>query len=105
MAQAVSRQPLIAEAQIRSRDSQCGIYNELIGTGTGSYPSSSVFPCQYHSTLAPYSYITLAMKNGPVGGRSSETQSHSIDVNNIGISLVIMYSLGCLVCSYSTCIS
>jgi hypothetical protein len=52
MAQAVSRRPLIAEAQIRARVNPCGICGGQSGTGTGFSQSSSVFPCQYHSTVA-----------------------------------------------------
>jgi len=58
MAQAVSRRPLTAEARVRARVSPCGICGGQSGTGTGFSPSSSVFPCQYHSTVAPYSSIT-----------------------------------------------
>jgi hypothetical protein len=58
MAQAVSRWPLTAEAQVRSRVDPCGICGGQIGTGAGFSPSSSVFPCQYHSAIAPYSSIT-----------------------------------------------
>ena len=53
MAQAVSRRPLIAEARLRSGVSPCGIGGRQIGTGTGFSPSTSVFPCQFHSTGAP----------------------------------------------------
>jgi hypothetical protein len=49
MAQAVSRRPLTAEARV----SPCGICGGQNGTGTGFSPSTSVFPCQFHSTGAP----------------------------------------------------
>jgi hypothetical protein len=54
MAQAVSRQPLTAEARVRSRISPCGICGAQSDIGTGFSPNSSVLPCQYHSTGAPY---------------------------------------------------
>ena len=54
MDQGVSRRPLAEEARIRFQASQCGICGEQIGTGTGFSPSTSVLPCQYHSTNAPY---------------------------------------------------
>jgi hypothetical protein len=53
MAQAVSRRPPTAEARVRSRVSLCGICGGQSGTGTGFSPSTSVFPCQFHSTCAP----------------------------------------------------
>jgi hypothetical protein len=58
MAQAVSRWPLTAETRVRARVDPCGIYGGQSGTGAGFSPSSSVSPCQYHSTIAPYSSIT-----------------------------------------------
>jgi hypothetical protein len=51
-AQAVSRRPLTAEAWVRAPVSLCGICDGQSGTGTGFSPSYSVFPCQYHSTVA-----------------------------------------------------
>jgi hypothetical protein len=53
MAQAVSRRPLTAEARVRSRVSPRGICGGQSGTGTGLFPSTSVFPCQFHSTGVP----------------------------------------------------
>jgi hypothetical protein len=54
MAQAVGRWPLTAEARV----DPCGICGGQSGTGAGLSPSCSVFPCQYHPTIAPYSSIT-----------------------------------------------
>jgi hypothetical protein len=51
MAQAVSRRSLTAEARVRTRVNPCGICGGQNGTGTGFSPSSSVFLCQYHSTV------------------------------------------------------
>ena len=53
MAQAVSRRPLAAEARVRSRLRPCGICGGQSGTGTGFFPSTSVFSCQLLSTGAP----------------------------------------------------
>jgi hypothetical protein len=53
MAQAVSRRPLTTEARVRSQVGPCGICGEQSGIGTGFSPSTSVFPCQFHSTGAP----------------------------------------------------
>jgi hypothetical protein len=59
MAQAVSRRPLTAEARVRSWVGTCGICGGHSGTGTGFSPSTSVFPCQFNSTVAP---LLLKMK-------------------------------------------
>jgi hypothetical protein len=58
MAQAVSRWPLTAEARIRARVSQWEICGGLSGIVIGSSPSSSVFPCQYHSTVTLHIHIS-----------------------------------------------
>jgi hypothetical protein len=55
IAQVVSRRVLTAEARVRVHVSQCEICGRQSGTGTGCYLSPSLFPCQYHSTAAPYS--------------------------------------------------
>jgi hypothetical protein len=57
MTEADSRWPLTAEARVRARVDPCGICGGKSGTGAGFSPSSSVFPCHHHSTIAPYSSI------------------------------------------------
>jgi hypothetical protein len=52
MAQAVSRRSPTAEARVRSLVSPCGICCGQSGIRTGFSPSTSVFPCQFHSTGA-----------------------------------------------------
>ena len=53
MAQAVSRRPLTADARVRSRLGPCGICGGRSSVGIGFSPSTSVFPCQFHSTRSP----------------------------------------------------
>jgi hypothetical protein len=73
MAQAVSYQPLTAEAQVRALVNPCGICGGQSGTGTGFSPSSSVFSCQYHSTATLQTHIIWKMNNMSVSRSSSET--------------------------------
>jgi hypothetical protein len=63
MVQVVSRRPLTAEARVRSRVNPCGICGGQSGSGTGFSPSSSVFPCQYHSAVALQTHIIWGMRN------------------------------------------
>jgi hypothetical protein len=72
MAQAVSRRPLTAQAELRARVSPCEVCGGKSGIGTGFSPSPLVFSSQYHSTVALRTHIAWAM-NMPAGGCSSET--------------------------------
>jgi hypothetical protein len=87
MAQAISRRPLTAEARVRACVNPCEICGGKSGTGTGFSPSSSVFPCQYHSTIALHAHIIWGMNNMSASGSRSETKSHPIIIINQSISI------------------
>jgi hypothetical protein len=57
MARAASRLFLTAETRVRAQVSLCEGSGGQSLTGTGFSPSSSVFPCQYHSPLIIHSLI------------------------------------------------
>ena len=59
MHQVISRRPLTAETRVRFLGRQCENCGGQIHAGSGFSPSTSVFPCQYHSTNAPYPFIHL----------------------------------------------
>jgi hypothetical protein len=57
-AQAVSRWPRTSDALARARISPCGNYGGQSDTGIGLSPSSSVFFCQYNSTIVRHAHIS-----------------------------------------------
>jgi len=52
--------PFTAEANVRSQVSPCEICGGRSATWTSFSPSTSVFLCHYHSTVAPYSSTCCA---------------------------------------------
>jgi len=59
MAQVVSRQPVTADTQVPSQVSPGEICGGQSSTPAGFSPSACIVPCQYCSTIAPYSFIHL----------------------------------------------
>jgi hypothetical protein len=51
------RRPLTAEAPVQDRASPRDVCGWQSGTVKGFPPSTSGFPCQYHSTNAPYTIV------------------------------------------------
>jgi hypothetical protein len=76
MAQAVSRRPLTAEARVRAQVSARGICSGQSGAGTGFSPSSSVFPCQYHSTVARHTHVSSG--GWTIGQLVAAVQGHGL---------------------------
>jgi hypothetical protein len=58
MAQVVSHQPLTMEGQVCAWYITCGICAGQSSSGTGFSPSSSLLPCQYHSTVNLHAHIS-----------------------------------------------
>jgi hypothetical protein len=77
MAQTVSRQCLIVETWVQCQASPRGISGGLSSNGASLCPSNSVFPRKYHSTNAPYRFITDATKSQQL------TASHRTKRNQI----------------------
>jgi hypothetical protein len=69
----VSRRLLAAESRVRTRVNPCVICGGQSGTGTGFSPSSSVLPCQYHSTVILHIHVIWGMNSVSVSSSSSET--------------------------------
>jgi hypothetical protein len=89
MTQAVSHRSLKTEARIHARVSPCGICGGRSGIETVSFSEFFGFLLSvsfYHS--CPYWCIIWGMSNGFVGGRSSETSSYPIDMNNMNTPTV-----------------
>jgi hypothetical protein len=83
MDQAVSRRPLTAEARFRSRVSPCGICGGQSGSGTGFSQSTSVFPCQFHSTGAPLKWKSRKKTSSS----SSSSRGCTISLQGCGASV------------------
>ena len=57
--QALSHRPLTAEDSVWSSSSHVGFVVDRVTLRQVSVPEFRFFPCQYHSTIAPYSFIHL----------------------------------------------
>jgi hypothetical protein len=88
MAQAVSRQPLTPEVRVRALSVHVAFIMYKVELGQ-DFLSSSVFTCLCHSTVPLYTHMS---SGGWTGGCSSETQSHSVDMNNSNNERASSYS-------------
>jgi hypothetical protein len=79
MAQAISRRPPNKEARVRDRVCSCVILGGQSGTGADFSQSSSVFPCQYHSTVALRTSSSLF--NDPFFSNSDYTVSNEMVIS------------------------
>ena len=57
----ICRWSLVGEAPFQSQCFPSETYGILCGTGTGLYPSTSAFPCQYHSTKTTNTFINITL--------------------------------------------
>jgi hypothetical protein len=102
MAQAISCRPLTAEVGIRTRVGPCGISG-----GQSFFSEFFTFPLSisFHH-CCPYTHIAWGMNNWPISGRSSETSSHCMDMNNIslGVSLLaVLWSASIVIAYFCKC--
>ena len=101
MSSAVSGWHFTAEARVRSQTSPCEICGGQSVTGTGSSASTSDFPCQYHSTNAPYPFMHLpptlynvflpALQFSPVSTIPPMLHTHSFTYNPRYIMFLSQY--------------
>jgi hypothetical protein len=82
MVQAVSHRYLTAEDQVRAWNIPCGICVGHIVAEISFSQGSSALPASVIPPQSPYSYIIWETSDSSVVGRSSETSSHTIDMNN-----------------------
>jgi hypothetical protein len=76
MAQAISRRPLTAEAGIRARVSPCGVLWWAKWHWDRFFPSSSVFLCQYHSTVGLHTHVSSGGQT--IGPLVAAVQRHNM---------------------------
>jgi hypothetical protein len=91
MAQAVSCWPLTAEARFHAWVSPCGICGEQSGTGTGFSPSSFIYPCNYHSTMALHTRTSGRGMNNTIGLLVAAVQRHSLTPSTGTTSFISLY--------------
>ena len=105
MTHAVSCRLLTAVAWVRSWTSPCEVCGCQIGTGAGFSPSTSVLPCQCHSTNAPYSFLSTGRSyqkdkqpkpgNLPKSSAVSEIRDHWVEKDfNFSFFKELNYSPG-----------
>jgi hypothetical protein len=61
VSQVVGRWPVTVDVKVWFQAFECGICGGQSDTWTGFSLSTSVFPCQYHSTSAPHSFIPISL--------------------------------------------
>jgi hypothetical protein len=76
MALVITGWPLTTEVWVHASVSPCGVCGGQSGTVTGYSLSSSVFPCQYYSTMALHFHISSA--RWTVGLSEAAVQRHSL---------------------------